>query len=43
MKDIQNPEHKEILNLFNAQKFIDSDANQYKKIEEIARKLKKIR
>ena len=41
--DNQNPEHKEILDLFNAQKFIDSDANQYKKIEEIARKLKKIR
>ena len=41
--DNQNPEHKEILDLFNAQKFIDSDANQYKKIEEIARELKKIR
>ena len=41
--DNQNPEHKEILDLFNAQKFIDADANQYKKIEEIARKLKKIR
>ena len=41
--DNQNSEHKEILGLFNAQKFIDADANQYKKIEEIARKLKKIR
>ena len=41
--DNQNSEHQEILDLFNAQKFIDSDANQYKKIEEIARKLKKIR
>ena len=41
--DNQNPEHKEILDLFNAQKFIDADTNQYKKIEEIARKLKKIR
>ena len=41
--DNQNPEHKEILDLFNAQKFINADANQYKKIEEIARKLKKIR
>ena len=41
--DNQNSEHKEILGLFNAQKFIDVDANQYKKIEEIARKLKKVR
>ena len=41
--DNQNPEHKEILDLFNAQKFIESDTSQYKKIEEIARKLKKIR
>ena len=41
--DNQNPEHKEILDLFNAQKFIDADANQFKKIEEIARKLKKLR
>ena len=41
--DNQNPEHKEILDLFNAQKFIESDASQYKKIEEIAKKLKKIR
>ena len=34
---------KEILEMFNAKKFINSDANQYKNIEEIGRKLKKIR
>ena len=38
-----NPKHKIILEMFNAKKFIDSDAKQYKKIEEIGRKLKKIR
>ena len=38
-----NPNHKIILGMFNAKKFIDSDAKQYKKIEEIGRKLKKIR
>ena len=29
--------------MFNAKKFIDSDAKHYKNIEEIGRKLKKIR
>ena len=38
-----NPNHKIILEMFNAKKFIDSDAKQYKKIEEIGRKQKKIR
>jgi len=38
-----NPIHKIILEMFNAKKFIKSDANQYKQIEEIGRKLKKIR
>jgi len=38
-----NPNHKKILEMFNAKKFINSDAKQYKNIEEIARKLKKIR
>ena len=38
-----NPKHKIILEMFNAKKFINSDAKQYKNIEEIGRKLKKIR
>ncbi len=38
-----NPNHKIILEMFNAKKFIESDAKQYKNIEEIGRKLKKIR
>tara|TARA_B100000212_G_scaffold206442_1_gene155753 strand:+ start:1024 stop:1920 length:897 start_codon:yes stop_codon:yes gene_type:complete len=38
-----NPNHKKILEMFNAKKFINSDSKQYKKIEEIGRKLKKIR
>ena len=38
-----NPNHKIILEMFNAKKFINSDAKQYKNIEEIGRKLKKIR
>ena len=38
-----NPNHKIILEMFNAKKFIKSDAKQYKNIEEIGRKLKKIR
>ncbi len=38
-----NPNHKIILEMFNAKKFINSDAKQYEKIEEIGRKLKKIR
>ena len=38
-----NPQHKRILEMFNAKKFINSDAKDYKNIEEIGRKLKKIR
>jgi len=38
-----NPNHKRILEMFNAKKFIKSDATKYKNIEEIGRKLKKIR
>ena len=38
-----NPNQKIILEMFNAKKFINSDAKQYKKIEDIGRKLKKIR
>ena len=38
-----NPNHKIILEMFNAKKFINSDAKQYKNIEEIGRKLNKIR
>jgi len=38
-----NPNHKRILEMFNAKKFINSDAEQYKNIEEIGRKLNKIR
>jgi len=38
-----NPNHKIILEMFNAKKFINSDAKQYKNIEGIGRKLKKIR
>ena len=41
--DIENPSHKEILDMFNAQKFIEADASQYEMIESIARKLNKIR
>ena len=41
--DIKNPDHKEILDMFNAKKFIKANSNDYKKIEEIGRKLKKIR
>ena len=35
--------NKKILEMFNAKKFIISDARLYKNIEEIGRKLKKIR
>ena len=38
-----NPNQKIILEMFNAKKFINSDSKQYKNIEEIGRKLKKIR
>ena len=41
--DISDPKHNEILNMFNAKKFISSEASLYNEIEEIGRKLKKIR
>ena len=41
--DSTKPSHKKILDMFNAEKFIKADANHYKKIEYIGRKLKKIR
>ena len=41
--DIKNTEHKKILNMFNAKKFIEAESSDYKNIEVIARKLKKIR
>jgi len=41
--DSKNRSHKKILDMFNAEKFIKADAKQYKKIEDIGRKLKKIR
>ena len=41
--DIKNTEHKKILNMFNAKKFIEAESSDYKNIEAIARKLKKIR
>ena len=41
--DSKNPSHKKILDMFNAEKFIKAEAKQYKKIEDIGRKLKKIR
>ena len=41
--DIKNTEHKKILDMFNAKKFIEAESSDYKNIEVIARKLKKIR
>ena len=41
--DIKKKEHKKILDMFNAKKFIEAKSNDYKNIELIARKLKKIR
>ncbi len=41
--DIKNTEHKKILDMFNAKKFIEAESSDYKNIELIARKLKKIR
>ena len=41
--DIKNTEHKKILDMFNAKKFIEAKSSDYKNIEAIARKLKKIR
>ncbi len=41
--DIKNKEHKKILDMFNSKNFIEADASEYKNIEAIAKKLKKIR
>jgi phosphonate transport system substrate-binding protein len=41
--DIKKKSHKKILDMFNAKKFIKADADQYQKIEDIGRKLNKIR
>ena len=41
--DINQKSHKRILDMFNAKRFINAEAKQYKNIEEIGRKLKKIR
>ena len=41
--DIKQKSHKEILNMFNAKRFINAEAKQYENIEYIGRKLKKIR
>ena len=41
--DSKNIEHKKILDMFNAKKFIEAKSSDYKNIELIARKLKKIR
>ena len=41
--DIKNIEHKKILDMFNAKKFIEAESSDYKNIELVARKLKKIR
>jgi len=41
--DINQESHKKILDMFNAKRFINAEAKQYKKIEDIGRKLKKIR
>jgi len=41
--DINQKSHKQILDMFNAKRFINAEAKQYKNIEEIGRKLKKIR
>ena len=35
--------HKQILDMFNAKRFINAEAENYKNIEQIARKLNKIR
>ena len=39
----ENPSQREILKMFNANSFINADASEYKNIELIGRKLKKIR
>ena len=41
--DINQKSHKQILDMFNAKRFINAEAKQYKNIEEIGRKLNKIR
>lgn len=41
--DIKKSEHKKILEMFNAKKFIEAKTEYYKNIELIGRKLKKIR
>ena len=41
--NIKNTKQKKILDMFNAKKFIEADSSDYKNIELIARKLKKIR
>ena len=41
--DIKNTEHKKILDMFNAKKFIEAESSDFNNIELIARKLKKIR
>jgi len=41
--DIKQKSHKEILDMFNAKRFINAEANDYNNIEYIGRKLNKIR
>jgi len=41
--DIKQKSHKKILDMFNAKRFINAEAEQYKNIEAIGRKLRKIR
>ena len=41
--DIKNPKDEKILDMFNAKKFIEAESIDYKDIEAIGRKLKKIR
>ena len=41
--DINQKSHKQILDMFNAKRFINAEAKQYKNIELIGRKLNKIR
>ena len=41
--DLEQKSHKQILDMFNAKRFINAEAKQYKNIEDIGRKLNKIR
>ena len=41
--DINQKSHKQILDMFNAKRFINAESKQYKNIEEVGRKLNKIR